>query len=67
MSALEKHFSPTELAEVWGLSPDTIRNLFREQPGVLKIGRAEARFRRGYFTLRIPQSVVERVYRRLSA
>ena len=63
----EKHFSPAELGEAWGLSPDTIRNLFRDEPGVLKIGKRERRFRRGYITLRIPQSVLERVHRRLSA
>jgi hypothetical protein len=63
----EKHFSPAELAEAWGLSPETIRNIFREEPGVLKYGKAETRFRRGYITLRIPMSVAERVHRRLSA
>ena len=67
MSAVSsKHFSPAELAEAWGLSTDTIRNLFRNEPGVLKIGERASRFRRGYITLRIPQEVAERVHRRLS-
>lgn len=55
-----KHFTPAELAEAWGVSVDTIRNLFRNEPGVLKIGDRESRFKRGYITLRIPQAVAER-------
>jgi hypothetical protein len=66
-SVSAKHFTPTELAEAWGLSPDTVRKLFRDEPGVLKIGRAPSRFKRSYVTLRIPQEVAERVHRRLSA
>jgi len=52
-----KHFSPAELAEAWGVSVDTIRNIFRNEPGVLKIGDRESRFKRGYITLRIPEAV----------
>jgi hypothetical protein len=65
-SVLAKHFTPAQLAEAWGLSPDTIRKLFRDEPGVLKLGRASSRFKQGYVTLRIPQDVAERVHRRLS-
>jgi len=64
--SIEKHFSPAELAKAWGVSAETIRSLFRSEPGVLKIGNNGAR-RRGYLTLRIPQEVAERVHRRLSA
>ncbi len=46
-SVSAKHFSPAELAEAWGLSLETIRKLFRNEPGVLKIGRSPSRFRRG--------------------
>jgi hypothetical protein len=68
MSAVStKHFTPTELADAWGVSVDTIRNIFRNEPGVLKIGKRESRFKRGYITLRIPRDVAERVHRRLSA
>ena len=62
-----KHFSPTELAEAWGVSVETIRSIFREEPGVLKIGKTGTKYRRGYFTLRIPQEIAEKVHRRLSA
>jgi hypothetical protein len=65
--AIEKHFSPTELAKAWGVSTETIRSIFRTEPGVLKIGKPGTKYRRGYFTLRIPEQVAERVHRRLSA
>jgi hypothetical protein len=63
----ERHYTPAELAETWGVSAETIRVLFREEPGVLKIGPSGTRFKRGYKTLRIPHSVAERVHTRLSA
>jgi hypothetical protein len=64
---VEKHFSPAELADAWGVSSETIRSIFREEPGVLKIGKTATKNRRGYFTLRIPQEVAERVHRKLAA
>jgi|SRR5208283_4782747 len=63
----DKHYAPDELAELWGVSTETIRSIFREEPGVLKIGKTGGNYRRGYVTLRIPESVAERVHRRLSA
>ena len=63
----EKHYTPNELAKLWAVSPDTIRRLFRDESGVLKIGNNGTRYRRGYETLRIPESVAQRVHRRLSA
>ena len=63
----EKHYSPDELAELWGVSTETIRSIFREEPGVLKIGKTGAKYKRGYITLRIPESVAERLHQRLSA
>jgi hypothetical protein len=63
----DKHFSPQELADLWGVSVQTIRDLFRDEDGVLKIGSDGTRTRRAYKTLRIPESVAERVHTRLSA
>jgi hypothetical protein len=31
----EKHYAPDELAELWGVSTETIRSIFREEEGVL--------------------------------
>jgi hypothetical protein len=61
----EKHYAPAELAEIWGVDPETIRNIFRDEPGVLKLGNSGSK--RNYITLRIPESIAERVHRRLSA
>ena len=33
---LERHLTVNELAEAWGLHPDTVRSLFIDRPGVLK-------------------------------
>ena len=63
--AVERHFSIQELAALWNLSEKTIRRLFENEPGVVEIGRAEERFRRAYVTRRIPESVAQRVHRRL--
>jgi len=60
-----KHYSMDELAELWGVSVDSIRRIFRDEPGVLKIGENGPK-RRRHLTLRIPESVVERVHMRLS-
>lgn len=63
----EKHYTPQDLAELWGVSVQTIREIFQREEGVLKIGRDGTRARRRYKTLRIPYSVAERVHTRLSA
>jgi hypothetical protein len=63
-SPFEQHFTPEELGTRWGLSGDTVRRLFQDEPGVLVIERAGKRSRR-YRTLRIPESVALRVHRRL--
>jgi hypothetical protein len=66
-TSLEAHYSPTEVATAWGVSSDTIRRMFKDEPGVLVIEPAPSRFsRRRYRTLRIPASVAERVHRRMT-
>ena len=64
--ALEKHYSVTEIAKLWGLSENTIRRMFMDEPGVVEWGGEETRFKRAYKTMRIPESVLERVHRRLA-
>ena len=66
MGALEKHYGVQALAKMWGYSPNTIRRLFRDEPGVLKIGKPETRFKRKRFQLSIPESVIVRVHNKLS-
>ncbi len=64
---IEKHYSVSELAVMWNLSENTIRRMFENEPGVLKWGATESRFKRRYTTLRIPESVVLRVHRQFRA
>ena len=65
MSAIERHFTISEIAELWQLSTDTVRELFHDAPGIVKIGHAERRHKRSYIRLRIPESVVQRVHAQL--
>ena len=62
----EPHFTVAQIAEMWQLSPDSVRRLFMNEPGILMFGGdATRRGTRRYTTLRIPKSVAERVHRRL--
>jgi AraC-like DNA-binding protein len=64
--AVERHYTVKDLAALSKLSTTTVARLFRNEPGVLKIGRDQPRRgRRSNTTLCIPESVVQRVYRRL--
>jgi len=63
--AFERLLTPAELARHWALSVDTVRHLFEAEPDVLIFGERRPG-RRRYRTLRIPLSVAERVYRRLT-
>jgi hypothetical protein len=65
MAAFERHYSPQELAELWGFDPATIRRMFIDEPGVLKEGKQGRRDgKRDYVSLRIPVSVAQRVHAR---
>ena len=61
----ERHFTAKEVAEAWNLSQDTIYRLFVNEPGVLILASERKKYRRTRRTLRIPESVKNRVYRRL--
>jgi len=63
--AVERHFTPQELADLWHVDSNTIRRLFADEPGVLIFGGDETRSRRRYKSMRIPQSIAGTVHRRL--
>jgi hypothetical protein len=67
MPALERHYTCHELAQLWQLSPDTIRALFRDTPGVLKVSRPATRFKRAYTSYRIPESVAQKRHAELNS
>jgi hypothetical protein len=62
----QPHYTVDQVAEMWNMSRDCIRRLFLREPGVLKIARSGSRHKRSYTTLRIPETVLSRVYRRIS-
>jgi hypothetical protein len=64
-SALEPHYSVQVLAELWRLDESTIRRMFEDVPGVLRIGTERRRGgKREYVTLRIPASIASREYQK---
>jgi hypothetical protein len=65
-SFAERHYAVAEIAELWNLSSDAVRRLFQDEPGVLVLGGHGASHRRRYITLRVPESVLQRVHRRMT-
>jgi hypothetical protein len=63
--AYEKHYSVVEVAKLWSLSQKTVRRMFECEPGVIHWGSEERRHKRGYRTMRIPETVLQRVHRKL--
>lgn len=52
----ERHYSPKEIAEWWGVSPSYVVKLFRKVTGVANFVSQEQR------TMRIPERLVRQVY-----
>jgi hypothetical protein len=63
--ANEKHYSVNEIAKLWALSEKTVRRIFEREPGVIQWSREETLHKRGYRTLRVPETVLHRVHRKL--
>jgi len=61
--ALEQHYTVQEIADRWRLCPNTVREWFRNEPGVLHTKLRTLRPRKRENTkLTIPESVVLRVH-----
>lgn len=58
VTMMEKHYSPSELAEKWSFTRQFILEHFQDEPGVMRVGK-------GRMTYRIPESVALRVYSRM--
>jgi hypothetical protein len=63
--SVERHYSPAMVAELWHLDVETVRRIFQDQPGVVVLQAPAKKGRRPYKTLRIPESVLDRVHKRL--
>lgn len=60
LPGLEPLFEPAQVAAYLSLDVSTVRRLFIDRPGVVRIGRTEARSKRSYVTIRVPLSVLRR-------
>lgn len=71
MTATEQHYSAAEIAALWGVSEATVRRIFEDQPGVLKISMPRLtkseRKQKPHVRLSIPASVLERVHEQWTA
>jgi hypothetical protein len=65
-SFAQRHYTVAEVAGLWNLSSDAVRKLFQDEAGVFVLGSQEPSHKRRYTTLRIPESVLQRVHRRLT-
>ena len=67
----EQHYTPQQIAEMWGVSAEWVRQRFAAEAGVVRIGsssrRVGRRLVRGRYTLRIPESTLRHVHDRLTA
>ena len=64
---LEPHHSVKDIAQFWQVDAETVSKIFRNEPGVLvhgNNGRKDGK--RNYTIIRIPDSVLSRVYKRLT-
>jgi hypothetical protein len=64
--ALERHYTPAQLAEKWSISQKLVRAIFADEPGVLRVNRPEKRNKRGYCSMRIPESLAITMHQRMS-
>lgn len=68
MTPEEPHYTPDEVAGFWHLNANSVRRMFRDEPGVLKFGNGKSTYKkRAYTTIRIPKGVLDRVYRRMTS
>lgn len=61
----DQHYSIPEIAQKWGFGVDKTRELFKDEPGILRVGNPERRYCRAYHSIRVPERVMRRVHARL--
>jgi hypothetical protein len=63
----ERHYKVKELSDWWNLSEQTIRDLVRNEDGVLRLSNLGPSVgKRSYTTFIVPESVALRLYQRLT-
>ena len=61
-STFERHYRIGEIAEMWGLGRETVRLLFMDEPGVIKISMGR---KKAHATYSVPASTMTRVHTKL--
>jgi AraC-like DNA-binding protein len=59
-------YTIAEVAELTGLSPQTITRMFENESGVIILERPETMHKRRHRSIRIPRPVYERVIRKIT-
>lgn len=60
---LETHYTLKQIAEKWSCDDETVRQAFIDEDGVLILGNENRNDgKRTYLTIRVPESVLNRVY-----
>jgi hypothetical protein len=67
--ATEQHYTTRQVAEMWGISEQTVVRIFQDEEGVLKLSmpRGLTAKRAARVSLRIPASVLDRVHKQRAA
>jgi hypothetical protein len=60
----EQHYAISHWASLWGFSPKTLREWFRDEcgPGILRLPNTGRRHKRAYTTVTVSASAAKRVY-----
>ena len=61
----ERHYSMAEIATMWGVSVDLVRDIFKDAKHIMRIHRPATKFKRAYTTVRVPASTLKQVYESL--
>jgi hypothetical protein len=64
-AASQPHYTVAQIAKVWSISQSTALRIFKEEPGVLRIGNTNSR-KRTKISIRIPHDVALRVHSKLT-
>ena len=65
INPVERHYTAAEVAGLWKFDVETIRRIFQNEPGVIVLQAPARSGKRPYKTIRIPESVLDRVHRRM--
>ena len=68
MNIFERHYTLSELAKAWHMSRHSLQPLFEFEKGVIRygVGKLTKTRKRSYVSIRVPESVARRVYRRIT-